>query len=148
MLQLLYLIVLTSIWILGLTLASQEEMIFNRWRLWAEERKSKIWKAVILCVWCMPSIHSLVGYAFAVGIGIISEFSWRLIVFYPLVVMGSSILSGLTWTLYLLIDNLVNLSSVVGSYCETKNECLKFEIRKKKRKFRKQLQASKPNELK
>lgn len=51
----------------------------------------------------MGSFHGLIGYGFAVGMGLINDFSWKLIVIYPLVVCGVSVVNGLVWGTFTLI---------------------------------------------
>ena len=107
MTQILSLILITSIWVLGLTIATQEDMILYSWRQWGDKKheEGKKWiEPVILCFWCMPSIHSIVGYLFGIGIGVINHFEWKLVFAYPLVVMGSSMLNGLIWGTHKLIE--------------------------------------------
>ena len=107
---LLNLILITSTWTLGLTIASQgggeENMILYPLRQWADKKYKQGHKWVeplIRCFWCMPSFHSLIAYAFAVGIGLITKFSLNLIAMWPLVVCGASILNGIVWLLITLI---------------------------------------------
>lgn len=107
------LIVITSIWVLGLTIVTQKGMALYNFRQWAETKKSLWFEPIILCEWCMPSIHSLIGYAIAIGLGVINHFSWSLVVAYILVVMGSSVVSGMTWALYSLIAKLIEYYSHV-----------------------------------
>ena len=121
------LILLTSIWVLGLTIATQEKMILEKVAIWAEAQNKAILKAVILCAWCMPSIHSVVGYGFAMALGVISEWSWTLLVLYPLVVMGASITSGLIWTICKLIEKKLE----VADHTE---QLLHFDIKDRKEK--------------
>lgn len=104
MIIILKIICLTSVWVLGLTIITQKNMALYSLRMWAEDKSSKVYEPLILCHWCMPSIHSVVGFAFAFGIGIIHQFSIHLVIIYPLVVMGSSIVCGLVWTLYTTLD--------------------------------------------
>lgn len=107
MILLLSLILITSIWVLGLTIATQENMVLYSWREWGNRKleEGKWWsEPLILCLWCMSSIHSLVGYSFAIGAGIITSFEWKLIFIYPLVVMGSSLLNGIIWGIHKLIE--------------------------------------------
>lgn len=56
----------------------------------------------------MSSVHSFVGYAFMVLMSQITSFSWAEVFMYPLVAMGSSIIVGLTWTFYLLMNKIIN----------------------------------------
>ncbi len=98
-------VLFTSIWILGVTIASQENMLLHSVRVWAEAQESKWAKVFIICIWCMSSLHSIIGYAFAFGIGVMPfEFHWSYVWMYPLVVMLSSLISGLTWTAYSLLE--------------------------------------------
>lgn len=116
MIQLLELIIITSVWVLGLTIATQEHMVLYGVRVWANKYQDnyKILKALITCPFCMPSIHSLFGYFFAVAGGIVS-LDLRLLVLYPIVVMGASILTGFSWTLY-------DLMSIKVAHIEKLNE--------------------------
>lgn len=97
---------ITIIWCLGITIVTQPYMALGGVRRWAELKKSKWMEPLILCEWCMPSIHSLIGYAFAVAMRIIPPpFSFTLMVMYPLVVMGSSFITGVLWSVYKLIES-------------------------------------------
>jgi hypothetical protein len=101
------LILLTSIWVLGLTIITQEHMLLYSIREWADKKHeagNKWLEPVILCHWCMPSLHSLIGYSFAIGIGIITSFEWRLVFMYPLVAMGSSLFNGIVWGIHKMIE--------------------------------------------
>lgn len=99
MILILSLILITTILVLGWTVATQHDMILYPVREWAESKKTK-WKALIICVWCMPSAWGVIGYSFAALAGVINMFSWKLIFIYPVVVGGSSFLSGFLWTVY------------------------------------------------
>lgn len=100
MMTLLSLILVTSIWVLGLTIATQKDMVLYFLREEAEKMESKIFEPIIICHWCMPSLHSLVGYVFVFFTGIVDEFTWRVALMYPLVVCGSSLVCGLVWAIY------------------------------------------------
>lgn len=98
---------LSAIWVLGLTIASQEGMILFFIREYAEEKYESgksVFKPIILCIWCMASMHSIFGYIFAFIIGDLHEKYLRALAAYPIVVMMSSLVSGLTWTVYQYID--------------------------------------------
>jgi hypothetical protein len=102
------LIILTTMWCLGMKIVTADHMIFAKIGKYArqkvEEGKS-IYDPLIACEWCMPSIHSLIGYSFAIGIGLVTSFSWSLVVMYPLVVIGSSIGTGMIWSAYLTMNS-------------------------------------------
>lgn len=116
---LLKLIVLTSIWCLGIKIATAEGMVLERLGNYASKKVNEgkiIFDPLINCEWCLPSIHSLFGYAFALGIGLINTFSWKLVVMYPLVVIGSSVVCGLTWTVYQMVNAIKEMNNVGIEY--------------------------------
>lgn len=128
MTELLNLILLTSIWVLGLTIVTQEGMAFYRIREWAEykSKNGSTWaEPLILCEWCMPSMHTTIGYLFAYLTGIISNDSRHLLL-YPLVIMGSSLVSGVIWTIYETI-------AAIQKYFIQKEKLVRLEYNKKRR---------------
>ncbi len=103
---LLKLIFVTSVLVWGVTISTQEHMIFYGVREWANKKLDEgygVFKALVLCPWCLPSIWSLVAYFFCLISGIIT-YHWKIFTLYPLVVGGASMLSGNGWSLYELID--------------------------------------------
>lgn len=107
--QLLFsLIAITSIWCLMIKIVTSEGMVLERLGKYGEKKVDegyKIFEALWVCQWCMPSIHSLVGLGFAWGMGLIPELSWHLLFYYPLVAGGSSLVNGLVWQYYLTKNN-------------------------------------------
>ena len=103
MIEFIQIVILVTVWNLGIEIVLSEDMALHKLRLWAESKSSKIFEPLIICIWCRPSIHSLVGFIAAFGLGWI-ELSWRLLIFYPFVVAGSSFLSGTAWSIYKLIE--------------------------------------------
>lgn len=95
---------LTSVWVLGLTIVTQEKMglYILRDKLTNDnlEAKKRIYDPLLVCHWCMPSIHSLFAYAAAIGFGWVTSFSWKLVILYPFVVAASSLTCGLVWMIY------------------------------------------------
>lgn len=104
MILLFELIAITSIWVLGLTILTQPKMLLGSIRNWADTKGQWV-EPLIRCHWCMPSVHSLIGYGFAIGMGLIQQFSWFLVVIYPLVALGSSLINGLIWGWHLKIES-------------------------------------------
>jgi ABC-type spermidine/putrescine transport system permease subunit II len=103
MILLMKLILITAIWCLGIKIATAKGMILEGLGEWAEdkvEQGHKIFEPLLVCPWCMPSIHSAIGYLFAFSIGVVADFKFELVIMYPLVVMGASVVTGLTWTIY------------------------------------------------
>lgn len=107
------LISMTSIWVLGLTIATQPGMILFIFRQLADKKESSIYDAMIRCHWCMPSIHGLFGYLFAYGTGVITEFSVKQVIAYPIVVCGSSFIVGFLWVIYIRLDEWVKSRDLV-----------------------------------
>lgn len=99
-----YLIVLTSIWNIGIEIVLSDGMALERVRKWAENKTGKWIEPLITCLWCRPSVHSLIGYSVAICLGLIDKFEWQLVVMYPLVVCGTSSVSGIIWSIYKLIE--------------------------------------------
>lgn len=133
------LILISSIWVLGLTIITQEGMLLYSIREWANEKheNGNRWlEPVILCHWCMASLHSVIGYLFAIGIGIINTFEWRLVFMYPIVVMGSSLFNGIVWGIHKLIESKTQ-------YYENAEILSHFDISDRKKKHR--LEKSKTN---
>lgn len=99
MITLFSLIVICSIWTLGIKIVTSEGMILGSVGAWAQmkvEEGNRIFEALITCHWCMPSLHSSIAILFAWGIGVITP-QWNLIIYYPLVAMGTSLVNGLVW---------------------------------------------------
>jgi hypothetical protein len=98
-------ILITSVIILALTIASQEDMIFHFFQAWGEEKEKqgKWWaKPLITCPSCMPSVYSILGYVFAWVLNV--EITWRTIVMYPVAVGAASVIVTFLWTAYLWVD--------------------------------------------
>ncbi len=133
MILILKLISLTTIWCLGLTIASQNEMVlgFLRRRLTDGEGNPlrRIYEPLLLCEWCMPSIHALVCYGIAVGLGIINNWSWSLLFAYPIVVMASSFCTGILWSVFKLIE-------VVTKYFTHTEKIIFFELKDRIKKYK------------
>jgi hypothetical protein len=100
---LLKLISITSLLVLGWTIVTQPKMGLHFVRTWADKKKENgfiLADSLFLCVWCQPSIWSLLGFGFAFGLGILNHLEWNLLLLYVLTVCGSSLLAGITWTIY------------------------------------------------
>lgn len=104
MIELVQLILLVSIWNIGIEILLSEDMGLHKVRLWAESKSSKFFEPLIICIWCRPSIHSLAGFIAAAGLGWIELLSWSSLILYPFVVAGSSFVSGASWSIYKLIE--------------------------------------------
>lgn len=132
MILLLKLIIITVIWVLGFKIVTSEGMLLEAIGKYADSKKSLIWQPLVNCIWCMPSIHSLVGYVLAAGIGIITNFSWHLVFMYPLVVMGSSFMAGFLFNVNECVDTASSYFSNAGEkeYLEVKDRKIAYNIKK------------------
>lgn len=133
MILLLKLIAITTIWVLGLKIATSENMVLEKVGQYGKakvEEGKKIFEAIIVCQWCMPSIHSLVGYGFAFGLGILPlQWNWQLLIRYPLVVMGASFCSGMLWLLYETINRIHDRNEVELKYLKHCEQLKHWEVK-------------------
>jgi len=88
-------------------IASSRDMIFEKIGLWAQNKVDegkKIFE-LLVCPWCAGTLFTFFGMLEAYGLNIITHFEWQLLLYYFLTVCGCSIVSGLTWTIYLTINS-------------------------------------------
>jgi len=104
MIEFIQIVALVTVWNLGVEIVLSEDMGLHKLRLWAESKSSKIFEPLIICIWCRPSIHSLIGFIAAAGLGWINLLSWHNLILYPFVVAGASFISGTSWSIYKLIE--------------------------------------------
>jgi hypothetical protein len=134
--EILIVIFFTYIWVLGVKIATSEGMILERLGNWGEEQEEeghKIFKGLITCQWCLPGFHSVVGwaYAFILG-GIPFEFNWKYLVMWPIIIMGTSLCTGLTWTIYLTINQIREKNEIEAMYFQHAEEMIHFDLKERK----------------
>lgn len=125
MILLFQLAIITSVLVLGFTVVTYEGMGLHSLRLWADKKIDEgwiIWKPLGFCEWCAPSIWSAFGFFFALKIGVIEKWDWNLMWYYPLVVALASIISGVTWSLILLIINIFRYYNHWNDVYDKENE--------------------------
>ena len=114
------LIIILSIWVLGIKIITAEGMLLEGLGKWGERKVDegyKIFEALIVCQWCLPSFHSIFAYAFAFGLDIVPfVFDWKLVIMWPLVVMGASIITGNTWNIYETINRIKERNEAEAEY--------------------------------
>ena len=138
MIILLKLIALTSIWVLGLKIATAEGMVLEKLGSYGKkkvEQGHKIFEAIIVCQWCMPSIHSIVGYLFAWQTGIV-RINWEVVKMYPLVVMGASLVSGMTWLVYETLNRIHDRNEKEKRYYDHVEQLAHWDVEDRKKKHR------------
>lgn len=116
------LVLLTSIWCLGIKIITAKGMGLSNLGDYGLNKVGEgkwVFDPLIVCEFCLPSIHSLFGYAFAVGIGVITHFSWSLVFMLPFVIAGSSIISGLVWNSYLTMVSIKNRNEAEEDYYDS-----------------------------
>jgi hypothetical protein len=127
--QLLFeLITICVIWCLGIKILTADGMLFQSIGKWAEKKVDEgkiIFEPLLVCPYCMPSLHTAIAIGFGFGIGIIDEFSWHLIFMYPIVAMASSFINGYVWTLHQkqhmekdFIESATDTCNIVSDYIE------------------------------
>lgn len=134
-------VVITSIWCIGVMIVSADGMILDGLRIKAKKRIDEgkfIYEALIYCPWCLPSIHSVVGYFFCIILGVIKEFEWKLIFIYPLVAMAASLITGIIWGIH-------NLISSMMKYFINAEKIKYMDISDRKREYKKTHHESKSN---
>ncbi len=95
----------TSFLVWGVKISTEENMVFQKVGDFARkqvDKGRKYWEAIILCPFCAPSVWSIVAIGFGYLFGWVD--SWTIFYYYPVIVGGSSLVSGLTWTVYQLLS--------------------------------------------
>lgn len=116
------LITITTIWCLGIKILTSKGMLLQSIGDYGHKRVSEgklIFDPLIACEFCLPSIHSIIGYSFAIALGVITNFSWSLVFMYPLVAMGSSIECGFIWNGYLTMINIQERNQIQSEYYDS-----------------------------
>lgn len=136
--EILIVIFFTYIWVIGVKIATSEGMILEKLGTWGEEQEeeNKIFKGLITCPWCLPGVHSIVGwgYAFILG-GIPFEWNWKYLVMWPIIIMGSSLCAGLTWTIYLAISKIGANNEIQSKYYEHVEEMAFYDLKERKERY-------------
>ena len=129
-------ILLLSIWVVGIKIATSEGMLFEKIGEWGEKKVNDgyiIFDALIVCPWCLPSVHSIFGYGFAFALGVLPlEWNWKFLIMWPLVVMGCSFLCGNAWNIYETIVKVKQKAEEEIKVIRHKEQLLFFEIKDRK----------------
>lgn len=94
------LIALTTMWVLAIKIVTSDGMALEKLGHYGDKKAAEGagWiDPLFYCPWCMASVHSWIVFFFAVGMGIVPELHWKLVLYYPFVVAGSSLAAGLIW---------------------------------------------------
>lgn len=113
------LIAITVVLVLGLKIALSEKMLLEKLGEFFERKVDEGYKYfdLLICPWCMPSLFSIVAHGFAFGLNIIPfEWNWQLLIRWPLIVMGASIIAGNFWNIYLMINQIKEKNEIESEY--------------------------------
>lgn len=116
------LILITYIVVMGFKIVFSDGMLLERVGHYFErkEEDGHKWAMMFICPWCMPTLGSLLAHAVAMSLGVIPvEFHWTMLVREVLVVMGTSLISGLTWTIYETINQVKDRNEWEANYYRT-----------------------------
>ena len=122
------LVLFTSIWVIGIKIVTADGMALKDLRIWAEKKVEsgyKIFEPLLVCQWCMPSIHSLVGYFFYIQIFGLGTHLLEMIFMYPLCVAASSFVCGMTWLAFQTLSAKKDFYSNGQKYFYNYNKSLK-----------------------
>lgn len=117
------LILITVVLVLGLKIAMSEGMLLERVGKYFELKieEGHKWMDLFFCQWCMSTLQSIVAYFFAFGLNVIPfEWNWQLLIRWPLVVMGGSIIAGNIWNLYLAVNQIKDKNEIEYEYIRKK----------------------------
>lgn len=101
MIDILGMIFFTLALVFGVRISTHEGMVFEKIGEYADrqlEKGQRIWEALILCVYCLPSVWSLFGIGLYFLIN--PETNLRLLFAYPVIIGFTSLLSGMTWSVF------------------------------------------------
>lgn len=119
MIIILKLIVLTFILVMGLKISTSEGMIFEKIGNYAKRKVEEGYKGwdLIACEWCAGTWLSIVAHFAAFGLGVFPfEWDWQLLIRWPFVFMGASFASGLSWTIYLTLNEIKESNKAQAAY--------------------------------
>lgn len=119
MIVLFKLITITVIIVLGLKIAMSEGMLLEKLGAYFENKVKDGYKVfdLFICQWCMSTLCSIAAMIFAMGLDIIQfKWDWQLLIRWPLIVMGGSIIAGNFWNVYLTINQIKEKNEIEVEY--------------------------------
>lgn len=139
MTDILVLIAITSIWVIGIKIATDKKMVLRKVGFWANKKVEdgyEIFEALLTCAWCMASIHSVVGFTYGI---FFLGMEWRILFTYPIVVMGTSLTCGVIWTVVQIIlkklELLINQTKLSGWDISDRSKSHKENFNKPKKHY-------------
>lgn len=135
MILLFKLILLTFIIVMGLKIAMSKGMLLEKLGDYFENKVEighKIFD-LFICPWCMSTLQSITAHGFAFALGILPfQWDWQLLARWPLVVMGTSFLSGNAWNIYETINQIKERNRLQADLYEKQEQLAHWEVKDRK----------------
>lgn len=98
-------ILFTTALVLGVKIVTHERSALHWLKLKVEEKLPKIADPLISCEFCMPTFWSAAGWFFSFLFVYLTQgnFEIKWLLFYPITIVASSFISGLLWTLLIIL---------------------------------------------
>lgn len=116
------LIGITVLLALSLKVVMSEGMLLEKLGQFFERKIDEGYKVfdLIYCQWCSSTLMSIVAHFFAFGLGVLPfEWNWQLLIRWPLIVGGSSIIAGNFWNIYLAINQIKERNEAETNYLKS-----------------------------
>lgn len=113
------LIGITVVLVLALKIVMSEGMLLERLGFYFEKKIDEGNKVFDLfyCPWCMSTLQSIVAHFFAIGLDVIpAEWNIQLLIRWPLLVGGGSIIAGNIWNIYTTINQIREKNQAEAEY--------------------------------
>lgn len=122
MVVILKLTILTVIIVLGLRVSLSNGMIFQKLGKFFERKVEEgyLWMDVFICPWCMGSLQCATAHFVSFKLGLI-DFEWdeKLVFRYLIIVLASSFVSGVLWTIYLTLNQIKEKNEAEAEYLKS-----------------------------
>lgn len=113
------LIGITVLLVLSLKIVMSEGMLLERLGAFFErkiEQGKKVYD-LFYCEWCSSTLQSITAHFVAFGLGILPfQWDWIMLLRWPLVIGGSSIIAGNIWNLYLTVNKIKENNEAQSHY--------------------------------
>lgn len=112
-------IAINVVLVLSMKIVMSEDMLLEKLGRFFERKIDEGYKIFDLwyCQWCSGTFYSFPALAFSIGLGVIPfEWNWQLLIKWPLVVGGTSIIAGNLWNLYLTVNQIKEKNEAETEY--------------------------------
>lgn len=119
------LILINVMIVLALRVAMSEKMLLEKLGRYFEKKVEDGYKVfdLLVCPWCSGTLQSITAHLFAYGLGIITfELSWAFVIRWILVIFGTCFIAGMSWTIYLTINQIRENNEAQAEYFKNLNQ--------------------------